>query len=106
MESAPGYPAVNGDGSLDAGARLHPHPDEPLGHAEVKAINELLWRYGPDADPSVLRDVAVDTFTPFGRDGVRQLPFCANCAMLLHDVPSIAGRFSGFPPGPHNFLPR
>ena len=105
VQSGPGYPAQNVDGSGDPGVRPHPHPDNPLGHAEVKAVNELLWRRGADVDKSVLRELRVDTVAPFRHGGVRPVPFCANCAMLLTDVPSLTGRYTGFPPGDHNFLP-
>ncbi len=105
LESGPGYPALNGDGSIDGTTRLHPHPDDPLRHAEVKAMNELLWRRGPDLDASVFEEMRIDNFAPFGRDGVRPLPCCANCAAMLRGSVSNSGRFTGYPPGPHNFLP-
>lgn len=105
MESGPGYPATNRDGSIDPGTRPYPHPDMPLGHAEVNAVNELSWRRGPHVDASVFAEMRVDNYAPFRGDGVRAVPCCANCAALLRGSPSNAGRFTGFPRGPHNFLP-
>lgn len=103
---------MNKDGSiiLDAHGnpttRDYPHPNNsPLQHADVKAVNELLWRRGPDVDPSAFEQMRVDNYFPLGRDGVRRAPCCVSCGHLLSGTPSNAGRFTGFPPGDHNFLP-
>jgi hypothetical protein len=111
LREAGPYPAVNKDGSITLNehgnptTRDYPHPDSPLQHAEVKAANELLWRRGPDVDASTFEQVSVDNYFPLGREGVRQAPCCVNCGQLLSGTPSNAGRFTGFPPGDHNFLP-
>ena len=83
----------------------YPHPDNPLSHAEVRAVNELLWRRGADIGPEVFREFRVDNYFPFKADGIQSAPACANCSALLADTPSNAGRFTGFPPGPENLLP-
>lgn len=105
------YPDMNTDGSINfdeqgnPATRHYPHFGEPLQHAEVKAVNELLWRRGPDVASSVFEQLRVDNYFPLGKDGVRPAPCCVNCSQLLSGTPSNAGRFSGFPPGPHNLLP-
>jgi hypothetical protein len=105
------YPAVNKDGSVTVGAdgmpitRSFPYPDNPLRHAEVKAVNELLLRRGSEVDASVFEQLRVDNQFPFGRDGVRSAPYCVNCNWLLNGTPSNVGRFVDFPAGHHNFRP-
>jgi hypothetical protein len=90
-----------------------PHPDNPLGHAEVKAANMLLWQrrqHGLPDDESALSEMVMSVQFPFLKDGSgmpgRIAPFCANCNHMLDGVPSTAGRFTGYPPGEHNFLLR
>ncbi|MBW4719900.1 WXG100 family type VII secretion target [Saccharothrix obliqua] len=94
------------------------HYDEPLRHAEVKAVNELLWErqrrheedwratHGPDSTPppldrEALRDMRFDprwTEETRRRDGTvnhevgGEAPACANCNTVLKDVPSYTGR--------------
>jgi hypothetical protein len=81
-----------------------PHPDEPLGHAEVKAVNELLHRRGPGVDQSVFGEFQVDNFKPFkGAGAAPAVECCANCARMLAGTPATPGRFTGFPP---QFFPR
>ena len=105
------YPALNKDGSVDLDSdgnpatRDYPHPDNPLRHAEIKAVNELLWRRGPNVDASMFEQLRVDNHFPFGRDGVRSAPCCVNCGSLLSGTPSNAGRFTGYPPGSNNLRP-
>lgn len=105
LEADGPYPAANRDGSVGPDSWPHPHPDNPLRHAEVRAVNELLWRRGDEVGPDVFGEFRVDNQFPFGGDGVRSAPCCANCSTLLEGTPSNAGRFTGFPPGPHNQLP-
>ena len=113
MRAAGPYPQYNKDGSplLDNDGNQvtspYPHGDNPLRHAEVKVVNELLWRRGPDADESALGEFQVDTQFPFGPDGARGAPFCANCNSLLAGVPSNAGRLTHGPGHPdQQFHPR
>ena len=90
-----------------------PHPDEPLGHAEVKAVNRLLWdrrELGLPDDETALSEMRVSVRFPFLKDTEsgapgRPAPFCANCDHMLQGVPSSAGRFTGYPPSDDNFLP-
>lgn len=71
-----------------------PHGDNPLRHAEVKAVNEMLWARGPDADASTMSDFRVDNRFPFGKDGPGSAPCCANCHRMLEGTPSNAGRLT------------
>ncbi|MFJ5227950.1 hypothetical protein [Streptomyces sp. NPDC088400] len=90
-----------------------PHPDEPLGHAEVKATNELLWartRLGIPAGVDALREIHAAVEFPFlknrstGTPG-RDAPFCANCYNMLPGMPTKNGRFTGYPPSDENWIP-
>jgi hypothetical protein len=72
----------------------YPHGDNPLRHAEVKAVNELLWRRGPNVDASVMSEFRVDNRFPFRSDGQVAAPCCANCHRLLAGTPSNAGRLT------------
>ncbi|MGW7269316.1 hypothetical protein ACWGH5_02260 [Streptomyces sp. NPDC054864] len=89
-----------------------PHNDHPLGHAEVKAANELLWartKQGlPDGD-SALAEMRAAVEFPYLSDKAtgapgRPAPFCANCNHMLHGVPSSHGRFTGYPPSDENWI--
>ncbi|HWO60205.1 MAG TPA: hypothetical protein VNO31_09250, partial [Umezawaea sp.] len=101
------------------------HPDKPLRHAEVKAVNELLWarqRQHDEANPG--------NPTPLGREVLGELGFdprilkpryrnvdgrkvlvadrgdpgaaCSNCNVLLRDVVSYTGRYE-VPPGDYRY---
>jgi hypothetical protein len=94
-----GYPVED---DTTGATRDHPHPDNPLGHAEVKAVNALLWernRQGLDDGPGALAEMRVDNYHPFRSGGIEQAPCCANCNLMLRGVPSNAGRYDRFPPG-------
>jgi hypothetical protein len=113
MRQAGPYPQYNNDGTPRLGSdgqqvmSPYPHSDEPLRHAEVKIINELLWRRGEDADASVMSEFEVDTNFPFVRDGIRPAPCCANCSSLLAGTPNNAGQVThgaGHPD--QQFIPR
>lgn len=90
-----------------------PHPDEPLGHAEVKATNELLWartRLGVPAGVDALREIHAAVEFPFLKNkstGVPGFgaPFCANCYNMLPGMPAKNGRFTGYPPSDGNWIP-
>ncbi|HEY0698115.1 MAG TPA: hypothetical protein VGD43_09945, partial [Micromonospora sp.] len=97
-----GNPVIGADGLPET--QPYPHGDHPLRHAEVKAVNQLLWARGENVDASAFDDFRVDNSFPFGSDGPRSAPCCVNCHNLLGGVPSNAGRFTGWPPGPHNFI--
>lgn len=88
-------------------------PAEVLNHAEVKAVNDLLWarreRGLPDG-PEALRDFRASVEFVFIRDQKTGLPgkpapFCANCCVMLREVPSSNGRFTGSPPTGENWIP-
>ncbi|MET9813993.1 hypothetical protein ABZ020_13825, partial [Streptomyces sp. NPDC006355] len=92
-----------------------PHPAPILQHAEVKAANRLLWerrKLGLPDGPSALSELRASVWFPFKKDFDLEIPvppkaapFCANCANMLHEVPSSFGRFTGFPPNAQNKLP-
>jgi hypothetical protein len=90
-----------------------PAPDHPLGHAEVKAVNELLWerrkRGLPDGEDALADMIASIEFPylPHMKTGlpVRPAAFCANCTHMLHGVDSLHGRFKGNPPTDDNWIP-
>lgn len=90
-----------------------PHNDHPLGHAEVKAANELLWertkRGLPDGESS-LAEMRASVEFPFLTDKTtgtlgRPAPFCANCNLMLKGLKSSHGRFTGYPPSDENWTP-
>ncbi|MFF3687538.1 hypothetical protein [Streptomyces sp. NPDC002187] len=90
-----------------------PAPDHPLGHAEVKAVNELLWerrRRGLPDDESALAELRASVEFPYilhmktGLPG-RPAAFCANCNRMLHGVDSSHGRFAGHPATDENWIP-
>ncbi|MER5560995.1 hypothetical protein ABT071_20570 [Streptomyces sp. NPDC002506] len=90
-----------------------PHKDHPLGHAEVKAANELLKQRTalglPDGESALaeLRASVEFPYLPNKETGLtgRSAPFCANCNHMLQGVPSSHGRFTGFPPSEENWIP-
>ncbi|PPK63299.1 YwqJ-related putative deaminase [Actinokineospora auranticolor] len=99
MRAAGPYPQYNRDGTplMRDGQQVmtpFPHGDNPLRHAEVKVVNELLWRRGPDADSSVMSEFRVDNRFPFRQDGPQPAPCCANCHRMLAGTPSNAGRLT------------
>ncbi|MGK5738715.1 hypothetical protein [Micromonospora sp. URMC 103] len=99
MRAGGPYPQYNRDGTplMRDGQQVttpYPHGDNPLRHAEVKAVNEMLWRRGPDADASVMSEFRVDNRFPFRSDGQVPAPCCANCHRLLAGTPSNAGRLT------------
>ncbi|MET9320879.1 hypothetical protein ABZX75_11945 [Streptomyces sp. NPDC003038] len=92
---------------------VHPDMDHPLGHAEVKATNELLWmrtRQGLPDGPDVLAEMRASVEFPFAAHKVtglpgRPAPFCANCHRMLLGVESSNKRFTGYPPSEENLIP-
>ncbi|MEV3922802.1 hypothetical protein [Actinomadura coerulea] len=95
------YPDKDGGLALET-----PHVDNPLGHAEVKVVNEMLWarhRAGEDDSEAALGDMLMYTYFPFIGGG-KPAPFCANCHYMLLDVKSMAGRFPKYPPQDSDFI--
>ncbi|MFB9462608.1 hypothetical protein [Streptomyces cinereospinus] len=90
-----------------------PAPDHPLGHAEVKAVNALLWertKLGlPDGEAALaeLRAAVEFPYTPHMQTQLsgRPAPFCANCNLMLDGVDSLHGRFTGNPPTDATWIP-
>jgi len=113
----PLHPALQGRYDHVEDLRADPannmHPDHPLGHAEVKAVNASLWErqrlYDEgkmDHPPTEadLPEMRVDNYFPFGPE-VKQAPCCANCNVTLEGVPSNAGRLTAFPGEKGEFIP-
>lgn len=92
------YQAYENGKPLEGKVQSYPHFENPRVHAEVKAVNELLWKRGGGFGEEVFRELRVDNYFPFNPGGVKSAPCCANCNALLRDVPSNAGRFTGYPP--------
>ncbi len=64
------YPAFDRNFQpIRGGTWEYPHFDHPLRHAEVKAVNELLWRRGRDVrDENIFSDLMIDNRFPFADD--------------------------------------
>ncbi|XKK37173.1 YwqJ-related putative deaminase [Nocardiopsis sp. ARC36] len=73
---------------------VYPHGDNPLRHAEVKAINELLTAR-PDADIS---EFQIDNSFTF-KDGTdADAPCCANCSRMTLGAPAVrVGKYTHVP---------
>lgn len=79
------------------------HADHPLRHAEVKAINELLWArevVRRPGDPALKwADLEEFRFDPRwlregkGYDKLDPAPACANCNAILRGIPSYSGHY-------------
>jgi hypothetical protein len=90
-----------------------PGYDHPLGHAEVKAVNELLWertKQGLPDGPSALSELRAAVEFPYTPHMQTQLPgrpapFCVNCHHMLKDVDSLHGRFTGKDADDSNWIP-
>jgi hypothetical protein len=97
------HDVVGKDGEVLATFDGKAHHDQPLRHAEVKAVNELLWereRQGLPADRSALDELRIDP--RFLKDGNHmsvggEAGACANCYNILDGVPSYTGRFPYHP---------
>lgn len=114
-----GYPNLDRRGQQEEGSpvRDHPHFDRPTGHAEVKALNELLWAREAmnevriqqglpvyPTGPEALKEFYSQTYKPFGKGGPRSTPYCANCNWTMGDTVNYDGRYTGFPPDGENLI--
>ncbi|MEE2042788.1 hypothetical protein Q7689_05095, partial [Nocardiopsis tropica] len=78
---------------------VYPHGDNPLRHAEVKAINELLTAR-PDADIS---DFQIDNSFTFKDGADADAPCCANCSRMTLGAPAVrVGKYTHVPWGSGN----
>ncbi|MFD7367372.1 hypothetical protein ACFV4I_14015 [Nocardiopsis alba] len=66
----------------------YPHPDDPLRHAEVKAINELLWLRGRDVTEAVMGDFQMDNRYTLSTPEPRPAPCCPNCTAMTEGAPN------------------
>lgn len=83
------------------------HMSKPAQHAEVKAVNEILWQRqiageaqfgkGYQLPASALDDIRVYTTKCSSGHVGEAFPFCANCNSILHGVPSYTGRYEQDP---------
>lgn len=82
------------------------HPSVPANHAEVKAVNELLWHRestlqpGQTLGPDTMKEIGFDPRwtrnTSYGQlQG--EAPACANCNTILHGAESYTGRYQHAP---------
>ncbi|CAL9377125.1 hypothetical protein SUDANB121_00988 [Nocardiopsis dassonvillei] len=76
----------------------YPGADKPLRHAEVKAINELLWARGENAGEDALGDFMIYNTFPLLSEGISTSRCCPNCTKILWGAQSAAG-WSHFTPG-------
>lgn len=82
------------------------HPSIPANHAEVKAVNELLWDRqsklpeGQTLGPDTMKEIGFDPRwtkqTGYG-DFQGEAPACANCNTILHGAESYTGRYQHAP---------
>ncbi|WP_017599160.1 YwqJ-related putative deaminase [Nocardiopsis lucentensis] len=92
------YQHVDKDGN-PTGMEEFPHGDNPLRHAEVKAINELLLER-PDARVS---EFQLDNQFTFKTNDAAKAPCCANCTRMTRDAPAPrVGKYSRLPWDPNN----
>ena len=98
------HEAVDENGNVVASLDGKAHFDQPLRHAEVKAVNEQLWereRQGLPTDRSALDELRIDPrFLVDKGDNMRvggEAGACANCYNILDGVPSYTGRFPYHP---------
>jgi hypothetical protein len=105
------HPVLDSGGTLHPGTRIpnpydgQAHYSVPASHAEVKAVNELLWQrqaagereFGPgyQVPPSALQEMRFDprwTGDVGNAHAGDPAAACANCNSVLHGVPSNTGR--------------
>lgn len=93
---------TDGNSYLDGRA----HESVPANHAEVKAVNELLWQRqaklpeGAQLGPDTMKEIGFDPRwtkdTGHGTLG-GEAPACANCNTILHGATSYTGRYQHAP---------
>jgi YwqJ-like deaminase len=103
------HPVIDKDGNQIGSFDGQAHHDKPLRHAEVKAVNELLWERERNGLPVTAQSLEELRFDPRFLKGTSENMYlgkeagaCANCDNILHGVPSYAGRFS-FHPQDHRY---
>ncbi|QBI54131.1 YwqJ-related putative deaminase [Streptomonospora litoralis] len=75
-------------GSPDAFEHIHPTFDDPLRHAEIKALNGLLEARGESATMGALKEFRVDNLFTLRHDGPEDAHCCGSCTRLLGDTSS------------------
>lgn len=103
------HPVVDEHGNQVGSFDGQAHHDKPLRHAEVKAVNELLWERERNGETVTADSLGEMRFDPRFLNGNtenmhlgKEAGACANCDNILHGVPSYAGRFS-FHPKDHRY---
>ncbi|PDP85279.1 hypothetical protein CQJ94_23110, partial [Glycomyces fuscus] len=72
----------------------YPHNDSPTRHAEIKAINTLLW----ERDDAQISDFQLDTWFTLKNDG-SICPCCANCTRITRGARAPRSGKNSHPPG-------
>jgi hypothetical protein len=72
----------------------YPHNDLPTRHAEIKAINTLLW----ERDDAEISDFQLDTWFTLKNDG-SICPCCANCTRITRGARAPRSGKNSHPPG-------
>ncbi|GAA5173367.1 hypothetical protein GCM10023321_74690 [Pseudonocardia eucalypti] len=76
-----------------------PYMADPLRHAEMKGVNELLWRRGKHTDAATLNEfLIVNRHLDWRKRTWTPIPNCANCHRMTEGATSLSGR-STHPPG-------
>jgi hypothetical protein len=98
------HEVVDEHGNVVASLDGKAHFDQPLRHAEVKAVNEQLWereRLGLPTDRSALDELRIDPRFLVDKEPHMHVGgeagACANCHNILDGVPSYTGRFPYHP---------
>ncbi len=81
------------------GDSLYPHESNPGTHAEIYAVNRLLWEReaaGVPVNAATPGELRIDNFFPWTKGG-QPAPCCANCTGLLTGIPCNAGKLLDSP---------
>lgn len=116
------HPVLDQGGGLHSPTRIpnpydgQAHYSVPASHAEVKAVNELLWQRQADGEavhgpgyqvpPSALQEMRFDprwTGDVGAAHAGDPAAACANCNTVLHGVPSYTGRCE-YDPDDHRYV--
>ncbi|OOC53266.1 hypothetical protein NOSIN_05070 [Nocardiopsis sinuspersici] len=82
------------DGRTTQRTSSYPHNDLPTRHAEIKAINTLLW----ERDDAEISDFQLDTWFTLKNDG-SICPCCANCTRITRGARAPRSGKNSHPPG-------
>ncbi|WP_344971543.1 hypothetical protein, partial [Salinactinospora qingdaonensis] len=80
------------------GVSEFPQPDNPLRHAEIKAVNKLLQERGEDISEQVFSNFLVESRFTLHKTGTNPAEACSNCTRLLDGTETNNG-MNFHPPG-------